>query len=130
MEFFTVNTANVIFESLFWKVLRLNVSIMLVLQRIIRQPICAILKRVYRFELEIPLRGIILSNHYDISLLREKSISLLRWFLKWWFNYYEVNPNKCHLIFRGSVVRITNIPNVTTVNPNYVKSPDINLDKI
>ena len=43
-----------------------------------RQPIYAILKRVYRFEPEIPLRGIVRSKHYDISLLREKSISLFR----------------------------------------------------
>ena len=33
-------------------------------------------------------------------------------------------------MFRGNVVRIINIPNDTTVNSNYVKSPDIILDKI
>ena len=44
---FTMNTANVSFESLFWKVLRLNLSVILVYWRMIRQPNYAVSKRIY-----------------------------------------------------------------------------------
>ena len=42
-----MNTENFPFESLFWKVLRLNLSLVSVYQQVMRQPIYAISERVY-----------------------------------------------------------------------------------